>query len=174
MKIEMVSSGKLDDLIEAQYYSSSNVGLQSNENRSSINRRDFIRYCSTGVLAGVLPFSSHRNANAVPFLIPAGLSVIAALLEYYMSGDKTSGDIVLINEKNIIVNGDLELSLLDSGSLDKLSKATGGKYKVPPREYAKYRFTNGPVANAEKETKVHLIARTSIDEKKSDNFTIRV
>lgn len=168
MKVELVSSINVDDLIEEQFYSSEKASSKA------MNRRDFLKYCSVGSLGLVAPLSVTEDTQAaIPWaLITAGISLLSLINDVWGSNEKVSGDITLVNDSHTKVSGDLELALMDEWDIDAFSKDYAA-YQVPARKVQKYRFTNGPSASVSRNTNALCTARTRVDKKRYNGLLIR-
>lgn len=165
MKIELIKSYDLDDEYEKYFYT-------RNEEKKQISRRDFIKYFTVSVAGLALPLGVTNDANAfLPILIRAVIPLIIPTLASYASHEKTTGDVLLGNNKNIIVKGDLNLTLVREWDFNEFSTRYAN-YEVPPNKVQQYRFSNGPSGTVKKNTEAFLLAKSRIDHQPSKSITL--
>lgn len=165
MKTELIETLDINDEYQRYFYST--------EHKNKIDRREFLRYCAIGSTGLLLPLTGVVHANPLFFGLLRVLIPIISLATAFLSTDTPStGDVYLVNNTNIKVRGDLELTLLDSRNNSAYS-AKRSNYIVPANKVQKYRFENGPSVSVDKDVQAYLSARSRIDRRNSSNFTIK-
>lgn len=165
MKVELIETININDLIEERYYSP----------RKEVSRRDFLKYSAVGGLGLMLPLTMTEDSEAVPlWLIPAIVPAIKLIRDIFFSGQETEGEVVLLNNKNETARGDLKLTLVDQWDLDNQSSIQKAGYVVPPQTGQRYHFSGGPSLNVGRDTQASFSARSQVHENSVNGLTILV